>query len=424
MNIRIRFSILFALFLTATLACGPLTLTAPAATPTPSLLPFTQPTPTQGPTPTLTVEPPAPTVAAPQPSVADDFLAGDPVPLDSIAMKSQDEGWGISGAYVLTTADGGQTWREVTPPENLPSGAKTRAYGAFLDARTAWVVFAKDGHIAPEASIWRTTDGGHTWTPGPPLLHQVIGDSVWAEFAALDAKNVWVLVRGVYVGAGTHHNHELFHSADGGLTWTSLDGQVSDDYTGMVFADANFGLRALQTIGAYAPGPPAYDVTSDGGLTWQGRQLPPPSDAPGLFTQYPYCETYQPALLSARVIRLLVGCFDYNDPPKQFTSYFYASQDGGAAWQTVHLPDGVQAARDQLIYFDANNALLLGRDIYLSASDGQTWSFVKTVAWDGQFSFSDMLNGWAIARSDGETALVQTADGAATWTVIKPIITQ
>ncbi|MGC1376734.1 MAG: hypothetical protein WA821_10935 [Anaerolineales bacterium] len=424
MNTRIRFPVLFALFLTATLACGPLTLTAPAATPTPGLLPFTQPTPTQGPTPTLTAAPPAPTVAAPQPSVADDFMAGDPVPLDSIAMKSQNEGWGISGAYVLTTADGGQTWREVTPPENLPSGAKNQAYGAFLDARTAWVVFAKDGHVAPEASIWRTTDGGHTWTPGPPLLHQVIGDSVWAEFAALDAKNVWALVRGVYVGAGTHHNHELFHSVDGGLTWTSLDGQVSDDYTGMVFADANFGLRTIQTIGAYAAGPPAYDVTGDGGLTWQGRQLPPPPDAPGLFTQYPYCETYQPVLLSARAIRLLVGCFDYNDPPKQFTSYFYASQDGGAAWQTVHLPDGVQAARDQLIYFDANNALLLGRDIYLSASDGQTWSFVKTVDWDGQFSFSDMLNGWAIARSDGEAALVQTTDGAAIWTVIKPIITQ
>jgi hypothetical protein len=429
MNARICFLALFALFLTATLACGPLTLTAPAATPTPSLLPFTQPPAGEEPSPTLTADTATLTVeaptATPQPTAASHFQPGDPVQLDSIAMKSQSEGWGLSGPYVLTTADGGQTWREVTPPESLPADAKTQAYGAFLDARSAWIVFAKDSHIAPEASIWRTADGGHTWTPSPPLLHQVIGDSVWAEFAVLNAQNVWALVRGVYVGAGTHHSHELFRSADGGLTWTSLDGQISDDYTGMAFADTSFGLRTLQTTGAYAAGPPAYDVTTDGGLTWQGRQLPPPSDAPGLFTQYPYCETYQPVLLSARAIRMLVGCFDYGDPPKQFTSYFYFSQDGGAAWQTVHLPDKVQAARAQLFYYHgSNNALLLGRDIYLSTSDGQTWTFVKTVTWDGQFSFSDMLNGWAIARSDGQAALVQTTDGAATWTVIKPFITK
>ena len=428
MNIRIRFSVLSALFLAAALACGPLTLTTPPATPVLTSLPATQPPPNEGPTPTLTVELPAPTVevspAAPQPSVTDDFLAGDPVQLDSIAMKSQSEGWGLSGAYVLTTADSGQTWREVTPPENLSADARNQAYGAFLDARSAWIVFAKDDHIAPEASIWRTTDGGHNWTPGSPLLHRVIGDSVWAEFAVLDAQNVWALVRGVYVGAGTHHNHELFRSTDGGLTWTSLDGQISDDYTGMVFADANFGLRTLQTTGAYAAGPPAYDVTSDGGATWQGRELPSPSDAPGLFTQYPYCETYQPVLLSARAIRMLVGCFDYSDPPKKFASYFYSSQDGGATWQTVHLPDKVQAARAWLIYYGTNNVLLLGRDMYLSTSDGQTWSFVKTVTWDGQFSFSDMQDGWAIARSDGEVALVQTTDGAATWTVIKPFVAQ
>jgi photosystem II stability/assembly factor-like uncharacterized protein len=339
-------------------------------------------------------------------------------------MKSRTKGWGLSGPYVLTTADGGQTWREATPPESFHLDTKYQAYGAFLNAQTAWIVFAGGGHIFPEASVWHTMDGGLNWTPGAPLFHQVFGDSVWAEFAVLDAQNVWVLVRGVYVGAGTHHNHELFRTADGGLTWTSLDGQISDDYTGMVFADTKFGLRTLETIGAYAPGPPAYDVTTDGGATWEGRELPPPPEALDLFNQYPYCETFQPVLLSARSIRMLVGCFDYHYPPKQFTSYFYSSQDGGATWQTVHLADKVQAAQDQLIYYGLNNALLLGRDMYLSTSDGQTWSFVTTVNWDGQFSFNDMQYGWAVARSNGEVALVQTIDWAATWTVIKPTVTQ
>jgi hypothetical protein len=231
-----------------------------------------------------------------------------------------------------------------------------------------------------------------------------------------------VLVRGVYVGAGTHFNHELFHTTDGGLTWSALDSQISDDYTGMIFVDANTGLRTLQTTGAYASAPPAYEVTSDGGANWENRELPPPPDAPDLFNQYPYCETYQPVLLSTQSIRMLVGCFDYYSPPRQFSSYFYASQDGGATWKTIHLPDKVQAQQDRLLYFGLNNALLLGRDIYLSTSDGQTWDFVKTVNWDGQFSFSDPQYGWAVARANGAVALVQTTDWATTWTLIKPTI--
>ncbi|MBE3037403.1 MAG: exo-alpha-sialidase, partial [Chloroflexi bacterium] len=412
------------------LACGPLVLPTPTTTPVPTSLPATQQSSPEVPTPTMAAElstPTAeasPTLAALKPAAAAHFRTGDPVQLDSITMKSRTEGWGLSSSYVLTTADSGQTWREATPSESFPAGTKNQAYGAFLNTQTAWIVFAEDGHIPPEASVWHTTDGGRNWTPSAPLFHQVVGDSVWAEFAVLDAQNVWVLVRGVYVGAGTHFNHELFRTADGGLTWTSLDGQISDDYTGMVFADTKFGLRTLETTGAYAPGPPAYDVTTDGGAAWEGRELPPPPEALDLFNQYPYCETYQPVLLSARSIRMLVGCFDYSDPPKQFTSYFYSSQDGGATWQTVHLPDKVRAAQDQLIYYGLNNALLLGRDMYLSTSDGQSWSFVKMVNWDGQFSFDDPQYGWAVARSNGEVALVQTIDWAATWTVIKPTVTR
>jgi photosystem II stability/assembly factor-like uncharacterized protein len=211
-------------------------------------------------------------------------------------MVSLTEGWGISGRYLLVTADGGQTWREVTPS----AGEADKIYGAFLDRQTAWIIFSQGGQIDQTLTIYFTTDGGRTWSynQGPPITTQVQGESTWAEFAALDARNVWVMVRGVYVVAGTHYNHELFHSADGGQTWTSQDGEISDDYTGMVFADTQFGLRSLQTTGSYGPGAPAYDVTTDGGAAWEGRELPAPPEAPDLFNQYPYCESYQPVLLS------------------------------------------------------------------------------------------------------------------------------
>jgi photosystem II stability/assembly factor-like uncharacterized protein len=335
-------------------------------------------------------------------------------------MVTLTDGWGISGAYLLKTADGGQNWREVTPST---SQADT-LFGAFLDAQTAWVVFSNGSQFNTPMTIYTTSDGGGTWrtNQGPPIYPNAMGDTTWAEFAALDAQNVWVMVRGVYVGAGTHHNHELFHTTDGGQTWTSQDGEISDDYTGMVFADPEFGLRTLQTTGAYGPGAPNYDVTTDGGATWQSRELPPPAGAPDLFNQYPYCESYQPVLLSAQSIHMLMACFDYKFPPQQFTSYLYSSQDGGSTWTTVHLPAKVLASEDRLFYFDASNALLLGRDMYKSADGGQTWTYVQTVTWDAQLSFVDPLHGWATGGAVGEKALVKTVDGGKKWILIKPVI--
>jgi photosystem II stability/assembly factor-like uncharacterized protein len=429
---------LLLLLLMSTPACMLIGRPTPTAPPIPTSTSTPLPDPTTiSPTQQPTFEPTAPIIeidlseptdaipavlTSPQPAAPAHFKAGESISLDKIVMKSRIEGWGISGQYVLTTIDGGQTWREATPLESFAPGSKVQAYGAFLDIHSAWIIFAPDGHINPNAAVWHTTDSGRNWIPSPPLNHQAFGDRVWAEFAVLDAQNVWLMVRGVYVGAGTHFDHELFHSTDGGLTWIPLPGEMSDDYTGMVFANPKFGLRTLQTTGAYAAAPPAYEVTNDGGVVWENHELPPPPGVTDLFTQYPYCETYQPIVLSTHSFHILVGCVDYGDPPRRFISYFYSSQDGGATWKSVKLPAKVQASQDQLIYFGMNNILILGRETYISTSNGQTWTFVKMVNWDGQFSFNDPEFGWAIARSNGDVALVHTVNGARIWKIIKPTI--
>jgi photosystem II stability/assembly factor-like uncharacterized protein len=356
----------------------------------------------------------------PEPAGPAHLPSGSRIQLDQIHMASQTEGWGIAGGYLLVTGDGGRTWREVTPGAYQAD----QIYGAFLDEKTAWIIFSHTGQIDDPLTIHFTTDGGSTWSSnqGQPMTTNVFGDTTWAEFSVLDGRNVWVMLRGVYLGAGTHYNHAIFHTSDGGLNWTSLYSELSDDYTGMVFADTSLGLRTLQTTGAYGPGAPAYDTTTDGGATWVSHELPAPLDAPGLFDQYPYCESYQPVLLSAKSVHLLVGCFDYSNPPVQFSSYLYSSSDGGGSWTTVKLPDKVLASQDTLFYFDASRALLLGREIYQSADGGQTWSYVQTVNWDGQFSFVDSQNGWAVVRANGEVGLVQTTNGGKSWSEIKPTI--
>jgi hypothetical protein len=44
------------------------------------------------------------------------------------------------------------------------------------------------------------------------------------------------------------------------------------------------------------------------------------------------------------------------------------------------------------------------------------------VNWDGQFSFVDASNGWAVAQAEEEIALVRTTDGGRIWQMIEPQI--
>jgi len=347
---------------------------------------------------------------------------GDPLTPDTIRMIDALNGWAISGASVLFTADGAQTWREATPPEALISGSQVQAQGTFLDAEHAWVVFSFDNQVPTSAVVWHTNDSGRTWIRGAPLEHQAFGEHVWAEFSVLDESHLWLMVRGVYAGAGIHYAAQFFRSANGGLTWLPLIGDVGIDYTGLVFADSNHGLMTWQTTGAYAPAPPEYAVTADGADNWEVRQLPPPSDAPDVFDTSAYCEPFQPQMLSNQSLRLLVGCFDIHDPPQEFSSYFYSSEDGGKTWSSMPLPEKVLANQAALFFFDEENALLLGRDIYRSVDSGQTWEYVKSVTWDAQFSFVDPQTGWGIARANNESALVKTSNGGALWVEIKPVI--
>lgn len=378
------------------------------------------------PTPVPTLVPPADETAqatpVPQPAAAPRLKLYQDIVLDYIKMTSRTEGWGITGQTILTTVNAGLTWHEATPPEPIPEGSEVTAYGAFLNAKTAWVIYAINGQINPEASVWHTTDKGLTWTPGAPLNHQAFGDKLWAEFTVLDANTLWIMIRGVYAGAGMHYDHRLYSSTDGGLTWNFLPSEFSDDYTGMSFADASSGIRTLQTTDPYDAAPPAFEITLDGGAIWEKRELPPPPDEPDLFTRFAYCETYQPVALPFQSYRLLVGCFDNLNPHKLFEGYFYSSKNGGSTWTFGKLPVKARADIGQLVYFDAKTIYLLGKDSFRSTDDGMKWSYLKVVNWDGQFSFPDPQNGWAIARFKNAVSLVKTSNRAATWKIVLPRI--
>jgi len=155
---------------------------------------------------------------------------------------------GEGSDHVLTTADGGQTWRDVTPPEPAPKEGNLAAQGYFADAGAAWVIYhSQNEMVIPAAAlVWRTQDSGQTWQPSLPLDLQGLNEFYSpSDLVFADSQNGWLLV---HVGAGMSHDYvALFRTQDGGQTWARLldpygdSGIQSCQKNGLVFPTAQNG---------------------------------------------------------------------------------------------------------------------------------------------------------------------------------------
>ena len=81
-------------------------------------------------------------------------------------MLDQRTGWAFASTgtghdTVVTTADGGRSWNDVSPP-----GVAIRAH-YFMDAGRAWVLAVPSG--TSNLRVLRTVDGGKHWQSGPDV---------------------------------------------------------------------------------------------------------------------------------------------------------------------------------------------------------------------------------------------------------------
>lgn len=378
-------------------------------------------------TPGVSGEPPTSTAMPPSGTPIAHLPAGQAIKITFIKMLDASAGWAIGGIngssdHVFSTSDGGQTWRDLTPPEPAPTDPQTakKAIGFFMNAQQAWVAFSGPDMAPPsQGYLWRTSDGGATWQYSGLTESALYSESyVPSDLAFVDAQHGWMMV---HVGAGMNHDYfVLLASNDGGATWQTLISPFADDSgtqscskDALVFATPQDGWMTVNCHGVVST--PYFFKTHDGGLTWQSVNLPAPPALPGLFDQSQgYCDMTSPTFLTPTNVDLVLDCTQYTNDVSTKQSFLYETPDGGASWNVYAYPGG------PLQFIGASTAFALGRDIQRSTDAGHTWTDVKAVNWDGQFSFIDANTAWVVATDNGQIALVKTVDGGVSWQELKP----
>jgi photosystem II stability/assembly factor-like uncharacterized protein len=173
---------------------------------------------------------------------------------------------------IMTTEDGGRTWKRV-PGSALPPALENE--GAFAASGTN-IALAGKSHAwigtgaASKARVLRTTDRGVTWkVENTPL---VAGSS--AGIFSIAFRN---LQHGIVVGGDYRKEKEaidnLAITRDGGASWTLMQG-----LSGYRSAVAYVQIRSSSIPMLVAVGPSGTDYSTDDGQTWQ------PIDGPGFDT--------------------------------------------------------------------------------------------------------------------------------------------
>jgi photosystem II stability/assembly factor-like uncharacterized protein len=186
--------------------------------------------------------------------------------LDGISFVSDREGWVLylgdpapqcqtqpaALVEVWHTTDAGATYERLPVTGITDEGCKGRL--SFVDAQRGFLVGSRTD-TAPV--IYRTVDGGRSWTASPPIAPpRITPGSADLDVGIVRALGPELLVEAF--GTGQDRGHAIYRSADGGASWNVLTAVPALDPVGFVTERRWIRIAA----------PDQSFETTDAGATW------------------------------------------------------------------------------------------------------------------------------------------------------------
>jgi photosystem II stability/assembly factor-like uncharacterized protein len=318
----------------------------------------------------------------------------------------------LMGPAVYRTEDGGTSWTDVAP-----DGSDAPFDASFADAEHGWLAAWRGNFFMPTGSLLATSNGGSSWQ-SLPLPAGVAPLKV----ALVDALHGYV---------GDLHGR-VWSTSDGGTHWHRSDLGRSGMYSmvgALCFSDAEHGWAAIQEMKKDSERSRLL-ATQDGGQTWQQRRsltgfLNDIDESDGriyltgtLDPAPAFVDESNDAGLSWTRHRLggedvYLDAIDASgDVSLAVGTQVVRTDDAGALWKSITSGTQAQALLDAAMV-SATEGWAVGDGLIIHTSDGVRWQD----QWMGSrelwgVSFPDVTNGWAV----GDRGLVlHTQDGGKTW---------
>ena len=254
---------------------------------------------------------------------------------------------------VLKTADGGKTWRATGP-----SGVADLDFRDIdaVDERTAYVLSSGEG---AQSRIYKTKDAGASWML---LATNLEPKGFW------DCMGFWDATHGIIVGdpvEGGDGRFTIMTTSDGS-TWQKEKGPAANKGEGAFAASGTCvftrGTREVW-FGTGGLGGGRVFHSQDGGKSWSVAKTPirHDSEGAGIFS----------LAFSDAMHGIAVGG-DYMKP-EEAPGNIALTEDGGKTWTApAGTPPG--GYRSAVMYLDANNYIATGTSgSDFSADGGKTW---------------------------------------------------
>jgi len=353
--------------------------------------------PTDTPAPYEDDTPSPPTVAAP--------LVSSPG-ITYLHMLTELDGWAISDNAILRTTDGGSTWYNVSP-----QGVTEFGYGTantFLNASQAWVMVADASNPVGSGLLYRTSDGGLTWTNYPVPFGG-------GDLAFTDENNGWMMAF-LGVAAGSM-GVSIYKTEDGGASWKQVytnDPNLANASDSLPLGGIKDNLTPLDAQTAwvggviYAPETFYLYKSNDGGQSWAPQSMPA---APGM-------QGTELAIDNGPIfLTTSDGILPIRFTGETLRTGFYATHDGGLNWEFVTFMPGAGAVD---FVSPSDGFFWTDEQFYFTVDGAQTWSTLSpNMDFHDSFAGMDFVNtrtGWIWTYDIiGQYGLYKTTDGGTTW---------